>query len=221
MSIRENILNIKKEIPEDVNLVAVSKFHSDQDIMEAYDAGQRVFGESRAQELVDKEKTLPSDIEWHFIGQLQTNKVKYIAPFVHTIHSVDSLRLIKEIEKQAARNDRIIRILLEIHIAKEDTKAGFTPGECRELLSSASMNDFPHIQVDGLMTMASNTDNEEQLHKEFRQLKKLFEEIKGSYLTDSSNFNVLSMGMSSDYPIAISEGSNMIRVGSTIFGARE
>lgn len=221
MSIRENILKIKEEIPEEVSLVAVSKFHSEQEIMEAYNAGQRIFGESRAQELVDKEKALPSDIEWHFIGQLQSNKVKYIAPFVHTIHSVDSLKLIQEIEKQAARNDRTIRILLEIHIAQEETKAGFTPGECRDLLSSTSMNDFPHIQVDGLMTMATNTDNKDQLHKEFRQLKKLFEEIKGSYLTDSSNFKILSMGMSSDYLIAISEGSNMIRVGSTIFGARE
>lgn len=221
MNISENTRNIKSILPEGVTLVAVSKFHPNSDILEAYNAGQRIFGESRAQELVAKRQSLPSDIEWHFIGQLQSNKVKDIAPFIHTIHSIDSLKLIEEVEKQAAKHDRVIRILLEIHIAQEETKSGFTPGECRDLLSSISMESFPHVQIEGLMTMGTNTDNEDQLRKEFRQVKQLFDDIKRTYLLDTTHFNTLSMGMSSDYKLAISEGSNMVRIGSTIFGVRE
>lgn len=220
MSIRDNIKFFKETLPPDVSLVAVSKFHPIEDLMEAYEAGQRIFGESRAQELVQKKQLLPDDIEWHFIGQLQRNKVKDIAPFIHTIHSIDSLKLIEEVEKQAAKHDRTIRILLEIHVAQEETKAGFTPGECRDLLLSFSPEKYPHVQFGGLMTMATNTDDTEQIRKEFRLLKSLFDDLKRTYLTNP-NFNTLSMGMSTDYEIAISEGSNMVRIGSTIFGIRE
>jgi pyridoxal phosphate enzyme, YggS family len=220
MSISENIQFFRKTLPSNVSLVAVSKFHPVADLLEAYKAGQRIFGESRAQELLQKRNALPKDIEWHFIGQLQSNKVKDIAPFIHTIHSIDSLRLIEEVEKQAARHDRIIRILLEIHVAQEESKAGFTPGECRDLLLSVSPEDYPHVQIGGLMTMATNTDDAEQIRKEFRLLKSLFEDLKKTYLTNPG-FDTLSMGMSADYKIAISEGSNMVRIGSTIFGIRE
>lgn len=220
MSISENIKQLKSSLPENVALVAVSKFHPVEDLKEAYNAGQRIFGESRAQELIVKENSLPKDIEWHFIGQLQSNKVKDIAPFIHTIHSIDSLRLINEVEKQAARYDRTIRILLEIHIAQEETKAGFTPGECRDLLLSFSSDNYPHVEIGGLMAIATNTDDTEQIRKEFRQVKSLFDDIKRTYLTDPG-FNVLSLGMSADYEIAISEGSNMVRIGSNIFGIRE
>lgn len=220
MSIRENISLLRQTLPEQVTLVAVSKFHPEADLMEAYEAGQRIFGESRAQELKQKKAALPDDIEWHFIGQLQSNKVKDIAPFIHTIHSIDSLKLIEEVEKQAAKHDRIIRILLEIHVAQEETKAGFTPDECKELLASLSPNNYPHVQIGGLMTMATNTDDEELIRKEFRQVRALFEDLKRTYLT-GPGFNTLSMGMSADYQIAISEGSNMVRIGSTIFGKRE
>ncbi|MDD2437889.1 MAG: YggS family pyridoxal phosphate-dependent enzyme [Massilibacteroides sp.] len=221
MSICNNIKHLKASLPEGVTLVAVSKYHPKEAILEAYNAGQRIFGESRAQELVAKEKSLPADIEWHFIGQLQTNKVKEIASFIHTIHSIDSLKLINETEKQAAKQNRIIRILLEIHLAQEATKSGFTPEECKNLLSTLSLKDYPHLQIDGLMTMATNTENTEQIHQEFRRLRILFEELKNSYFQNSANFTVLSMGMSADYPIAISEGSNMIRIGSKIFEVRE
>lgn len=220
MSISENIKFLKESLPPNVSLVAVSKFHPVEDLMEAYKAGQRIFGESRAQELVQKKQALPEDIEWHFIGQLQRKKVKDIAPFIHTIHSIDSLKLIEEVEKQAAKHDRIIRILLEIHVAQEETKAGFTPGECRDLLLSFTPEKYPHVQIGGLMTMATNTDDTEQIRKEFRLLKSLFDDLKRTYLTDR-DFNTLSMGMSADYEIAISEGSNMVRIGSTIFGTRE
>lgn len=220
MSIRENISLLRQTLPEQVTLVAVSKFHPVADLMEAYEAGQRIFGESRAQELKQKKAALPDDIEWHFIGQLQSNKVKDIAPFIHTIHSIDSLKLIEEVEKQAAKHNRIIRILLEIHVAQEETKAGFTPDECKKLLASLSPNNYPHVQIGGLMTMATNTDDEELIRKEFRQVRALFEDLKRTYLT-GPGFNTLSMGMSADYQIAISEGSNMVRIGSTIFGKRE
>lgn len=220
MSISENIKFFKQALPANVSLVAVSKFHPVEDLKEAYEAGQRIFGESRAQELLQKRKALPKDIEWHFIGQLQSNKVKEIAPFIHTIHSIDSLKLIEEVEKQAAKYDRIIRILLEIHVAQEETKAGFTVGECRDLLLSFSLENYPHVQIGGLMTMATNTDDTDQIRKEFRQLKSLFDDFKKTYLTDPG-FDTLSMGMSADYEIAISEGSNMVRIGSTIFGIRE
>lgn len=220
MSIRENIHSLRTSLPKDVSLVAVSKFHPADNIQEAYDAGQRIFGESRAQELVLKKQSLPEDIEWHFIGQLQSNKVKDIAPFIHTIHSIDSLKLIEEVEKQAGKHGRIIRILLEIHIAREETKAGFTEEECKDLLSSIHLEDYPHVLFGGVMGMATYTENTEQIHQEFHRLKVLFDEIKSIYFTEKKGFNVLSMGMSSDYKIAINEGSNMVRVGSNIFGER-
>lgn len=220
MSIGEHITNIKSSLPEGVTLVAVSKFHSDKEILEAYNAGHRIFGESRAQELVDKRQSLPSDIEWHFIGRLQSNKVKDIASFIHTIHSIDSVKLIREVEKQATKNERVIRVLLEIRVAREETKAGLTPEECREMLSSVPLASFPHVQIGGLMAMATNTDDEDQIRNEFRQVRRLFEDIKKTYFADATHFDTLSMGMSSDYQLAIREGSTMVRLGSMLFGDR-
>jgi len=221
MGIAENIREIKESLPEQTSLVAVSKFHPVEAIREAYDAGQRIFGESRAQELKTKRLLLPDDIEWHFIGQLQSNKVKDIAPFIHTIQSVDSLKLIKEIESQAAKYNRPIHVLLEIHIAQEESKTGFTPEECRALLDTGIQNQLPHVRIGGLMAMASLTEDTSLIRKEFKEVYSLFKEIKRSYFAKDDNFNVLSMGMSSDYEIAVSEGSTMIRVGSHIFGERE
>lgn len=189
--------------------------------MQAYEAGQRIFGESRAQELKAKQQLLPDDIEWHFIGTLQSNKVKDIAPFVHTIHSVDSLKLMQEIEKQAAKHQRKIRILLEIHIAEEETKQGLSPEACRQLLQQYSPINFPHLRIVGLMCMATYTDDERQIRDEFRRVNALFLELKETLFADDPQFNVLSMGMSHDYPIAIEEGSTMIRVGTLLFGERE
>lgn len=221
MSITENITKLKTELPAGVTLLAVSKFHPIEALQEAYDAGQRIFGESRAQELTVKQKSLPSDIEWHFIGPLQSNKVKDIASFIHTIHSIDSLKLLQEVNKQAAKHNRIIRVLLEIHIAQEETKHGFTPTECRELLHNLPLKDFANIQICGLMGMATNTDNASQIQKEFYQLHEFFKELKSSTFKNNECFCELSMGMSHDYPIAIREGSTIIRIGSNIFGERE
>ena len=220
MSISGNIKSIKASIPEYVSLVAVSKFHPAEAVMEAYDAGQRIFGESRAQELKQKHQSLPADIEWHFIGQLQSNKVKDIAPFVHTIHSIDSLKLIEEIEKHASKHKRQIRVLLEIHVAKEESKAGFSPEECFSILDSGIQDKYPNTIICGLMGMATNTEDETLVREEFQTLNNLFKEVKNKYFATDNNFNILSMGMSSDYDIAIKEGSNMIRVGSNIFGSR-
>lgn len=221
MSISENISRIKKTIPDTVTLVAVSKFHPAEAVMEAYNAGQRVFGESRAQELVAKRHHLPTDIEWHFIGQLQTNKVKEIAPFIQMIQSLDSLKLLNEIEKQAAKYHRVIRVLLEIHIAAEETKSGFSPDECRALLETCPLQNYPHVQIAGLMGMATNTDDTDQIRREFENLEHLYQEIKTRYFSDKTYFNTLSMGMSADYPLAIEAGSTMVRIGSSIFGERD
>ena len=188
---------------------------------EAYNAGQRVFGESRAQELTAKQKVLPGDIEWHFIGPLQSNKVKDIAPFIHTIHSIDSLKLLQEVNKQAVKNSRMIRVLLEIHVAQEETKHGLTPDECRELLQNEQLAELRNIQICGLMGMATYTDDTTLIEQEFHTLHELFSELKSIYFKGNDNFAVLSMGMSHDYPIAISQGSTMIRVGTSIFGERE
>lgn len=187
--------------------------------MEAYEAGQRIFGESRAQELVAKQKELPADIEWHFIGILQTNKVKDIAPFIHTIHSIDSLKLLQEVNKQAEKHDRIIRVLLEIHVAEEETKHGMTPDECRALLD-ADLSALTHIRIGGLMGMATFTDDMERVRSEFRQLAALFRELKKKY-PELADFKELSMGMSHDYQIAVEEGSTMVRIGTDIFGERQ
>ena len=217
--IAEHIQMLRASLPEGVTLVAVSKFHPAEALMEAYEAGQRIFGESRAQELVAKQKELPADIEWHFIGILQTNKVKDIAPFIHTIHSIDSLKLLQEVNKQAEKHDRIIRVLLEIHVAEEETKHGMTPDECRALLD-ADLSALTHIRIGGLMGMATFTDDMERVRSEFRQLAALFRELKKKY-PELADFKELSMGMSHDYQIAVEEGSTMVRIGTDIFGERQ
>lgn len=221
MSISQNIVQLKASLPKEVMLVAVSKFHPEEALQEAYDAGQRVFGESRAQELVAKQKVLPGDIQWHFIGSLQSNKIKDIAPFIYMIQSIDSLNLLQEVNKQAARYNRIIRILLEIHIAEEDTKHGLTPNECKKLLQNVSVTELQNIRICGLMGMATNTNDATQIQLEYHQLQTLFDELKVSCFKDNTDFSELSMGMSHDYPIAIREGSTIIRVGTSIFGERE
>ena len=221
MSISQNIVQLKASLPANVTLVDVSKFHPAEALKEAYDAGQRVFGESRAQELTAKQKVLPGDIEWHFIGPLQSNKVKDIAPFIHTIHSIDSFRLLQEVNKQAAKNNRVIRVLLEIHVAQEDTKHGLTPDECRELLQNEQLDELGNIQIAGLMGMATYTDDTTLIEQEFHLLHELFSELKAIYFKGNDNFAVLSMGMSHDYHVAIRQGSTMIRVGTSIFGERE
>lgn len=221
MSIAGNITRLKASLPAGVMLVAVSKFHPVEALREAYDAGQRIFGESRAQELTAKQKALPADIEWHFIGPLQSNKVKDIAPFIHTIHSIDSLKLLKEVDKQAAKHGRIIRVLLEIHVAQEEAKHGFSPDECASLLHDLPDGALPNIRFGGLMGMATNTDDLELIRQEFRLLHTLYLALKSSRFKDDEHFRELSMGMSHDYPLAIDEGSTMIRVGSSIFGERE
>ena len=221
MSISQNIVQLKASLPANVTLVAVSKFHPAAALEEAYNAGQRVFGESRAQELTAKQKVLPGDIEWHFIGPLQSNKVKDIAPFIHTINSIDSLKLLQEVNKQALKNSRVIRVLLEIHVAQEETKHGLSPNECRELLQNEQLAELRNIQICGLMGMATYTDDTTLIEQEFHTLHELFSELKSIYFKGNDNFAVLSMGMSHDYPIAIRQGSTMIRVGTSIFGERE
>lgn len=221
MSITQNITELKKSLPADVTLVAVSKFHPVEALKEAYDTGQRVFGESRAQELAAKQNVLPGDIEWHFIGPLQSNKVKEIAPFVHLIQSIDSLKLIQEVNKQALRCGRIIRLLLEIHVADEESKHGFSPDECRELLQSGQLDTLQNIRICGLMGMATNTDDQAVIQEEFHLLYTLFTELKVSCFNENIDFTELSMGMSHDYMVAIREGSTMVRVGTGIFGERE
>ncbi|MBQ4500071.1 MAG: YggS family pyridoxal phosphate-dependent enzyme [Alistipes sp.] len=218
MSVSERLHKILDTLPEGVKLVAVSKFHPAERLQEAYDAGQRIFGESRPQEMAAKYEQLPADIEWHMIGHLQTNKVKMIAPFVAMISSVDSERLIEEIERQAARNNRTIEILLEAHVADEQTKSGWSPDELKAYVASGALAAMPHIRVRGLMTIATNTDNEGIIRRDFQHIRDLFEELKSHF---DSNFDTLSIGMSDDYPIALEYGSTMVRIGTAIFGARE
>lgn len=221
MSITDNIIKLKKEIEGvNVKLIAVSKTKSNEEILEAYEAGQRIFGENQVQELVEKYETLPKDIEWHLIGHLQTNKVKYIAPFINLIHSVDSLKLLQEINKQALKNDRIIDCLLQIHIADEDTKFGLDFDEVIELLRSEEYQQLKNIRIIGLMGIATNTENIKLIKEEFYELKTLFEGIKVSYFRKEDSFKELSIGMSSDYQTAIEQGSTMVRIGSDIFGKR-
>ncbi len=212
MLISDNLNQIKSQIPDYVTLIAVSKTKPNNLLMQAYDAGQRHFGENYVQELVDKSQQLPKDICWHFIGHLQSNKVKYIAPFVHLIHGVDSFGLLKEINKQAEKHNRIINCLLQIHIAQEDTKFGFSLLEAKEILRSQNFKDLKSVLIKGFMAMASNTEDSGQIRKEFKSIHDFSKEF--------SNHSILSYGMSSDYQIAIEEGSNMIRVGSSIFGQR-
>lgn len=226
MSIAQNITDIKNELPEGVTLCAVSKYHPIEALKEAYDAGQRIFGESRENELKLKWETLPKDIEWHFIGHLQTNKVKYIAPFVNVIQSVDSERLLDEIQKQALKNNRTIDVLLQVHIAQEETKSGFDPYDLENMLASVKVTErWPNIRLTGMMGMASFTDNEPQVASEFKSLMLCYRNLLCGPLAaqgiTSEQFKTLSFGMSDDYHIAINEGSNMVRIGSRIFGARQ
>jgi pyridoxal phosphate enzyme (YggS family) len=216
MSIAENLKKIKSNLPAQVTLIAVSKTKPVELVKEAYEAGQRDFGENYIQELEDKHKQLPADIRWHAIGHLQSNKVKHIAPFVHLVHAVDSLKLLQEINKQALKNNRVIDCLLQIYIAQEETKFGFSFDECEELLQSEELKQLQNIRIVGFMGMATNTDNEVQIRNEFRSLKNFYDKLK----IQCSAFNIISMGMSSDYKIAIEEGSTMIRIGSSIFGER-
>jgi pyridoxal phosphate enzyme (YggS family) len=220
MNLSEKINNIQKTLPAGVRLVAVSKYHPASLIQEAYDAGQRIFGESHVQELVAKHDALPKDIEWHFIGHLQTNKVKYIAPFVSLIHAVDSERLLIEIDKQAKRSGRTIPVLLQVHVAKETTKFGFTPDELLNFMENGDWRQYTNIRFSGIMCMATNTEDEALIASEFEQAKTLFHRIKEKYFSDSDTFNECSWGMSGDYPIAIEHGSTLIRIGSMIFGER-
>lgn len=219
--VSDTIKAIKNDLPSNVSLVAVSKFHPIEAIQEAYNAGQRIFGESRMQEIDKKHSALPENIEWHFIGHLQTNKVKYIVPYIHTVQSLDSWKLMSEIEKQASRLEKRIRCLLEVHIAEEDAKYGFSFDECRHFLEEGLWRDCKYAYLGGVMGMATNTDDEKTIKKEFHSLKTFFEEIKEKHFSDKSDFSEISMGMSDDYKIAIEEGSTMIRIGSTIFGNRE
>ena len=215
MSISENIRLLKKNLPSNVVLVAVSKTKPISDILEAYHEGQRVFGENKIQEMVEKWEQLPKDIEWHMIGHVQTNKVKYMAPFVSLIHAVDSLKLLKEIDKQAEKQNRKIHCLLQLKIAEEESKFGLNEKDAIDLLASEELKKLTHIKITGLMGMATFTENEMQLRYEFSRLKSFFDTYK-----DTFDLSILSMGMSGDYPIAITEGSTMIRVGSAIFGER-
>ena len=218
--ITERLNEIRSKLSDNVTLVAVSKTKPKVAIKEAYLAGQRVFGENKVQELVEKAETLPNDIEWHLIGHLQRNKVKYIAPFVSLIHAVDSLRLLQEINKQGAKYNRTIDCLLQFHIADEDTKFGLDENEAIELLNSETYQGMNNIKLCGVMGMATFTDNLEQVRDEFQKLHKLFEKLKTSHFSLNEDFKTISMGMSGDWEIAIEEGSNMIRVGSSIFGSR-
>lgn len=219
-TLADRLIDLRTKIPADVQLIAVSKTKPASLIQEVYQAGQRAFGENKVQEMADKYEQLPKDIQWHLIGHLQTNKVKYIAPFVHLIHAVDSLKLLQEIDKQAAKNNRIIPCLLQFHIANEDTKFGLDFSEAEEILQSREFIEMHHVQIVGLMGMASFTDNEEQVRDEFRNLNNYFQIIKSHYFKFNPDFKHLSMGMSGDYELAIEEGSTMIRIGSTLFGSR-
>ncbi|GAA0875296.1 YggS family pyridoxal phosphate-dependent enzyme [Wandonia haliotis] len=218
--IQDNLKKIQETIPSGVTLVAVSKTKPAEMILDAYAAGQRHFGENKVQELTEKQEQLPKDIYWHLIGHLQTNKVKYIAPFVHLIHAVDSLKLLKEINKQAKKNNRIISCLLQFHIATEDTKFGMTRAEVEELINSDAYQEMENVKLCGVMGMATLTDNESRVREEFHHLKNEFEYFREKYFSDTDQFSVISMGMSGDYQLAIEEGSTMVRVGSSIFGQR-
>ena len=213
--ITQNLKQFQSELPEDVTLVAVSKTKPNEDLQEAYDAGQRIFGENKIQEMTDKWKALPKDIQWHMIGHVQTNKVKYMAPYVSLIHSADRLKLFKEINKEAKKNERVIDVLLQVKIAEEDSKFGMPPEEAKTFLEENKAANYPNVNIVGLMGMASFVDDETQIKREFAQLEKIYNTFKEQYA-----FSVLSMGMSGDYKLALEYGSTMVRVGSAIFGAR-
>lgn len=219
MSIKQNLNNIKSQLPEYITLVAVSKTKPVSDLMQAYEAGQRIFGENKIQEMADKWETMPKDIQWHMIGHVQRNKVKYMADFVDLIHGVDSLKLLKEINKEAIKHNRVINCLLQIKIAKEDSKFGLSAEEAKTVISSDEFSELKNIKVIGLMGMATFTDNMQQVENEFKFLKHTFDDLKSKRL-DNFNLETLSIGMSGDYPLAIDCGSTMVRIGSSIFGSR-
>ena len=218
--IRENLEKIKASIPENVMLVAVSKTKPISDIQEAYDAGQRVFGENYPLEMRDKHEVLPQDIQWHFIGHLQTNKIKYIIPFVTLIHSIDTANLLEAVNKEAKKHDRVVDCLLQFHIALEETKFGLNLEEARQLLDSEVFKQMENVRICGVMGMGTFTDNMDEVRKEFKHLKGIFDTLKKDYFNDQAQFKEISMGMSEDFPIAIEEGATLIRVGSKIFGPR-
>jgi PLP dependent protein len=220
MDIGKNIAEIIDGIPGNVKLVAVSKTKPSETILEAYNAGQKIFGENKVQDLVQKQAELPKDIEWHFIGHPQSNKIKFIAPFVHLIHGIDSLKLLKIIDKEGLKNNRIVNCLLQFHIAKESTKFGLSLDEASEILASNEFQSLKNVEVVGVMGMATFTNDKNQIRNEFRVLNSIFNTLKNEYFSDVKNFREISMGMSDDYEIAVEEGSNLIRVGSKIFGAR-
>lgn len=220
MSVAENLLKIKSTIPNNVTLVAVSKTKPNSMIIEAYNQNQRHFGENKVQDLVDKFEALPKDIKWHFIGHLQTNKVKYIAPFVHLIHAVDSLKLLKEINKQGLKNNKVIDVLIQFHIAQEESKFGLSYDDAVNLLNTLPQYNFTNVRIIGVMGMATFTDDTNQVRQEFKTLHQYFSKIKQQFYPDAPFFKEISMGMSGDYQIAIEEGSTMVRVGSSIFGKR-
>lgn len=220
MNIKSSLQDVLSELPQQTRLVAVSKFHPNEAIMEAYEAGQRIFGESKVQEMTQKYESLPKDIEWHFIGHLQTNKIKYMIPYVSLIHGIDSYKLLTEVNKQAAKVNRIIPCLLQIHIAQEETKFGFSFEECKDMLNAGEWKELKNIRISGLMGMATNTDSTEQIDNEFRSLSMFFQEVRQTYFPEELTFKELSMGMSHDYHQAVDEGSTLVRVGSKIFGER-
>jgi hypothetical protein len=220
MSIKNNIEQITRSLPAHTRLIAVSKTQPPEKIMDAYQAGHRVFGENKVQELTQKYEQLPKDIKWHLIGHLQSNKVKYVVPFVHLIHGVDSFKLMEEIQKQASKINRVVNCLWQIHIAEEETKFGFSAAEIHELIATQPIDALTHVRIIGLMGMATFTDQVEQVRKEFRSLKNLFNTLKHTTLPPNCLMQELSMGMSGDYPIAVEEGSTLVRVGTAIFGER-
>lgn len=219
--IASNLNEIRKDLPANTKLVAVSKFHPISSIKAAYDAGQRIFGESREQELRQKVEALPKDIEWHFIGHLQTNKVKYIVPYISLIESVDSLKLLIEIDRQATKLNKVVKVLLEVKVAAEDTKSGLTPEACRALLEDGSWKALSHIEICGLMTIASNVGDQEQVAREFDEVDSFFMELKSKYFAAQDSFCQKSWGMSHDYRLALEHGSTMVRIGTSIFGERQ
>lgn len=219
-NVKENLSEVLATLTDGVRLVAISKYHPAEYVMAAYDEGQRVFGESHEQELKQKHEQLPKDIEWHFIGHLQTNKVKYIVPYISMIEAVDSIRLLREIEKQAAKCDRVVKVLLELHIAEEATKYGLTLDACRQLLDEGEWRQMSHVSICGLMMMASNTDDEQQIEEEFQTAQDFFNEVKTHYFANDPAFCERSWGMSDDYLLALRHGSTLVRIGTRIFGPR-
>jgi len=221
MSVADNIRWFTSEtLPERVKLVAVTKTKTEETIMEAYEAGHKIFGENRVQELVDKYEALPRDIEWHMIGHLQSNKVKYIAPFVSLIHGVDKAKILKVIDKEGRKNDRVIDVLLQFHIAREETKFGFNYSEAREMLASEAFQSYEFVRIRGVMGMATFTDDKDQVRSEFRELVQIFRDLKKEFFPDDPGFKEISMGMSNDYQVAVEEGATIVRIGSLIFGER-